>query len=92
MLGVFHGSDVRVVEGVLGRLEGDENAWVPEVSTMVVVRALLLLRSGGMVMTGTTVWILYMKVSFTNDVTRLSDVQHWAMRRKGTLTCLRPAK
>ena len=48
---------------------------VPEVSTMVVVSVLLLLTSGGMVMTGTTVWILEIKVSFTKDVTSLYSVQ-----------------
>ena len=44
---------------------------VPEVSTMVVVTALLLLTSGGMVITGTTVWIFEMNVSLTKDVTSL---------------------
>jgi hypothetical protein len=44
---------------------------VPEVSTMVVVTALLLLTSGGMVITGTTVWIFEMNVSLTKDVTNL---------------------
>jgi ABC-type polysaccharide/polyol phosphate transport system ATPase subunit len=53
-----------------------EMAWrVPEVSTMVVVSVLLVLTSGGMVMTGTTVWILEIKVSFTKDVTSLRSVQ-----------------
>lgn len=42
-------------------------------STIVVVRVLLLLMSGGMVMTGTTVWMLEMNVSFTRDVTSLKE-------------------
>lgn len=37
---------------------------------MVVVR--LLLMSGGIVMTGTTVWIVGTKESFTNAVMRLN--------------------
>jgi TATA-box binding protein (TBP) (component of TFIID and TFIIIB) len=44
---------------------------VPEVSTMVVVR--LMFSSGGMVITGTTLCMLGMNVSFTNAVMRLED-------------------
>jgi hypothetical protein len=54
------------------RVNGEESVGrVPEVSTMVVVTALLLLTSGGIVMTGTTIWILDMKVSLTKEVTSL---------------------
>jgi len=42
---------------------------VPEVSTIVVVR--LLLSSGGMVITGTTVWILDTNESLTKEVISL---------------------
>lgn len=64
-------SDALVVaEELMGQQERRE-CGVPEVSTMVVVTVLSLLTSGGMVITGTTVWIFEMNVSFTKDVTSL---------------------
>ena len=60
---------------------------VPEVSTIVVVR--LLSAPGGMVITGTIVWIFEMKASFTRDVISLKV--SWSMHKAiFTLTCLLP--
>jgi hypothetical protein len=42
---------------------------VPDVSTIVVVR--LVFMSGGIVITGTIVWMFEMNVSFTNEVMSL---------------------
>lgn len=42
---------------------------VPDVSTIVVVR--LVLMSGGIVITGTIVWMFEMNVSFTKEVMSL---------------------
>lgn len=43
--------------------------YIPDVSTMVVVRLVFI--SGGIVITGTIVWMFEMKVSFTKEVMSL---------------------
>jgi hypothetical protein len=65
---VFHELDVLVVEEGL-TLVKFQRTKVPEVSTMVVVRLLFI--PGGMVITGTIVWMFEMKVSFTSEVISL---------------------